>query len=69
MHCSRQDNVVGLNARELFEDGERRVAEAGALLPHLEALPERESEEANEDVSLDPVSKTNEPAIFFFFKN
>ena len=30
-------------------------SEAGALLPHLEALPEHESEEANEDVSLDPI--------------
>ena len=44
-----------LDAGKLFEDGPRRVAEARALLPHLEALPEHEGEEANEDVGLDPL--------------
>ncbi len=50
----RQDDVVGLDAGELLEDGARRVPEARALLPHLETLPEYEGEEANEDVGLDP---------------
>ena len=45
----------GTDAGKLFEDGPRRVAEARALLPHLEALPEHEGEEANEDVGLDPL--------------
>ncbi len=51
----RHDDVVGLNARQLFEDGARRVAEACTLLPHLEAFPQHEGEEANENVSLNPV--------------
>ena len=55
VRCGRQDDVVGLDARQFFEDGPRRVAEARVLLPHLEALPEHEGEEANEDVGLDPV--------------
>ena len=55
VRCGRQDDVVGLDARKLFEDGARRVSEARSLLPHLEAFPEYEGEEANEDVSLDPV--------------
>jgi hypothetical protein len=55
MRCGRQADVVGLDAGKLFEDGLRRVSEARALLPHLEALPEHEGEEANEDVSLDPL--------------
>jgi hypothetical protein len=37
--------------RELFEDGARGVAEARALLPHLEALLQHEGQEADEDVS------------------
>ena len=53
--CCRQDDVVRLNARELFEDRARGVSETGAALPHLEALPQDEGEEANEDVSLDAV--------------
>jgi len=51
----RQDDIVGLDARQFFKNGPRRVAEACALLPHLEALPEREGEEANEDVGLNPI--------------
>jgi hypothetical protein len=46
---------VRLNACELFEDGTCRVSEAGALLPHLEALPQHEGEEAHEDVGLQTV--------------
>jgi hypothetical protein len=46
---------MGLDAGKLFEDRARRVAEARALLPHLEALPEHEGEEANEDVGLDAI--------------
>ena len=55
VRCGRQDDVVGLDAGKLFEDGPRRVAEARALLPHLEALPQHEREKANEDVGLDPL--------------
>ena len=53
--CGRQDDVVGLDAGKLFEDGARRVAEARARLPHLEALPQHEGEEADEDVGLDAI--------------
>ena len=38
VRCARQNDVMGLDAGKLFEDGPRRVAEARALLPHLEAL-------------------------------
>ena len=55
MRRGRQNDVVGLDAGKLFEDGPRRVPEARALLPHFETLPEHEGEEANEDVSLDAV--------------
>src|SRR6516162_9830343 len=51
----RQDDVVGLDAGELLENGTRRVAEAGAALPHLQAFPQHEGEEADEDVRLDAV--------------
>ncbi len=47
-----QHDVVRLNACELFEYRPRRVAKAGALLPHLEALPQHESEKADKDMSL-----------------
>ena len=50
--CGRQHNVVRLNACEFFEDRTWRVSEAGALLPHLEALPQHEGEEAHEDMDL-----------------
>ena len=36
--CGGQDDVVRLNARELFEDGARGISQAGAALPHLQAL-------------------------------
>ena len=55
MRRGRQNDVVGLDAGKLFEDGPRRVPEARALLPHFETFPEHEGEEANEDVSLDAV--------------
>jgi hypothetical protein len=55
MRCCRQDDVVGLNAGELFQDRARGVSEAGAALPHLQALPQNEGEEANQDVSLDAI--------------
>ncbi len=40
---------------QLFEDRSRRVSETEALLPHLEALPQHEGEEADEDVGLDAI--------------
>ncbi len=46
---------MGLNVCEFFEDRARRVSEAGAALPHLEALPQHEGQKAYEDVSLDAV--------------
>jgi hypothetical protein len=48
-----QYDVVRLNSGELLEHGARGISETGALLPHLEALPQHESEEANQDMSLD----------------
>ena len=44
-----------LDASAFFEDRARRVTETSALLPHLEALPEHESEKANEDMRLDAI--------------
>src|SRR5258708_4817087 len=52
VRCGRQDDVLGLNARELFQDGARGIAEPCALLPHLEALPQHEGKKADEDMSL-----------------
>jgi hypothetical protein len=53
--CGRQYDIVRLNAREFFEDCARGITQACALLPHLEALPQHESEEAHEDVGLDAI--------------
>ena len=41
VRCGRQHDIVRLDAGKLFEDRARRVAEAGALLPHLEAALSR----------------------------
>ena len=48
-----QHDVVRLNSCELFEHRARGVSETGALLPHFEALPQHESEKADQDMSLD----------------
>ncbi len=48
-------DVMGLNACEFFEDRARRVSEAGAALPHLQALPQHEGKKAYDDVGLDAV--------------
>ena len=40
---------------EFFEDRAWRVAEPGALLPYLEALPQHEGEEAHQDMGLQTV--------------
>ena len=55
MGGGRQDHVMRLDARQLFEDRTRRISKAGALLPHLEALPQHEGKKADEDMSLDAV--------------
>ena len=39
----------------LFEDGARRISQPGAALPHLEALPQHEGKEADEDVGLNAI--------------
>ena len=44
-----------LDACKLFEDGSRRVSESRAVLPHLEALPQHEGEEADENMGLNAV--------------
>ena len=51
----RQDDIVRLNACELFQDGARRVSKPGTALPHLQALPQNKGEKANQDVSLNAV--------------
>ena len=53
--CGRQNDIVRLNPCELFEDRARRVSKACALLPHLEALPQHEGKEADEDMGLNAV--------------
>lgn len=55
VRCGRQDDIVGPNARKLFEDGARRVSKAFAPLPHFEAFPRHEGEKAHEDMSLDAI--------------
>ena len=52
VRCGRQDDVLGLNAREFFEDGARGIAETCAALPHLQALPQHEGKKADKDMSL-----------------
>jgi hypothetical protein len=52
MRCGRQNDVLGLNALEFFQDSAWGIAETGAALPHLEALLQHESEKADEDMSL-----------------
>jgi hypothetical protein len=69
MRRGRQHDVVRLDPRQLFENGTRRVSKAGALLPHLQAFPQHEGEEANEDVGLDPIlalmpDRTNVQLVF-----
>ena len=55
VRCGRQHNIMRLDARKLFQDGARRIAQARALLPHLQGLPEDEGKETNEYVGLDPI--------------
>jgi hypothetical protein len=55
MGGDRQDHVMRLDPRQLFEDRTWRISEACSLLPHLEALPQHESKKADEDMSLNPV--------------
>src|ERR1700689_3558351 len=43
-------HVMGLYAGKFFEDGARGVSQAGAALPQLEALPQHEGKETDEDV-------------------
>jgi hypothetical protein len=52
VRCGRQDDILGLNALEFFQDGARRIAETGAALPHLKALPQHEGKKADEDMRL-----------------
>jgi hypothetical protein len=42
-------------ARQFLENGARRVTKTGALLPHLQALPQYEGKEADEDVGLNAI--------------
>jgi len=51
----RQDEDVRLNVCEFFEDRAWRVPKPSALLPHLEALPQHEGEEAHQDMGLQAV--------------
>ena len=55
MGGDRQDHVMRLDPRELFEDRTRRISEACSLLPHLEGLPQHEGKKADEDMSLNAV--------------
>lgn len=48
MGGDRQDHVMRLDPRELFEDRTRRISEACSLLPHLEGLPQHEGKKADE---------------------
>src|SRR6202045_2861328 len=52
MRCGWQNDVLGLNAFEFFQDDARGIAETGAALPHLQALPQHEGKKTDEDMSL-----------------
>jgi hypothetical protein len=41
-----------LNAREFFEHGSGGIAETSTALPHLEAFPQHEGEETDQDMCL-----------------
>jgi hypothetical protein len=45
--CGRQDDVLGLNPLEFFQDSARGIAETCAALPHLQALPQHEGKKAS----------------------
>ena len=51
VRCGRQDHVMRLDARKLFEDRARRISKACAALPHLEALPQHKGKKADEDMA------------------
>ena len=55
MRCGRQDHVMRLDARKLFEDRARRISKACAALPHLEAFPQHKGKKADEDMGLNAV--------------
>src|SRR5437764_12820726 len=55
MCCGWQHDVMRLDAGEFFEHGARGVTKTGALLPHLQALPQHESEKAHEDMGLQTI--------------
>ncbi|HMH59793.1 MAG TPA: hypothetical protein VK561_00645, partial [Bradyrhizobium sp.] len=52
MRCGRQNDVLGLNTFEFFQDDARRITETCAALPHLQALPQHEGKKADEDEQL-----------------
>ena len=52
---SGEHDVLRVHVRELFEHGARRVAEAGAALPHLKALAAHEDVKVNEDMRRDAI--------------
>ena len=43
---------MGLYPGKFFENGASRIAETGVLLPQLQAPPQHEGEEADEDMGL-----------------
>jgi hypothetical protein len=68
-----QDDILGLDAREFFQDGARGIAEACTLLPHLEALPQHEGEKADENMRLHAIlalvpDRTDVELIFFGYE-
>ena len=52
---SRNPNSRLWRLAELLEDCSRGISQAGALLPHLEALPQDEGEKAHEDMGLSAI--------------
>jgi hypothetical protein len=56
---------VRLDAREFFVHDARRVSATGALLPHLEARPQLEGEEAHEDVGLNAILRADVGPAFW----
>jgi hypothetical protein len=55
MSCGWQDDIVRLDTGQFFENGARGIAEARAVLPHLERLPEHEGEKTNQNMRLNAI--------------
>jgi hypothetical protein len=66
MRRGRQNDVLGLNAFEFFQDDARRITETCTALPRLQALPQHEGEKADEDMSLHAADSDDLARVYRF---